>query len=87
MQLLPMASSPDGLISAPVCGHYEDPRLGGAHHNQRREGGGGGGILMFQKLQRWQNPEPDPKGVRVLMPGKDEHRTIISWVAVLHTWP
>ena len=37
MQLLPMASSPDGLISAPVCGHHEDPRLGGAHHNQQRE--------------------------------------------------
>ena len=37
MQLLPMASSPDGLISAPVCGHHEDPRLGGAHHNPQRE--------------------------------------------------
>ena len=35
MQLLPMASSSDGLISAPGCGHHEDPRLGGAHHNQR----------------------------------------------------
>ena len=37
MQLLPMASSPDGLISAPVCGHHEDPRPGGAHHNPQRE--------------------------------------------------
>ena len=37
MHLLPMASSPDGRISAPVRGHHEDPRLGGA----QREGGGG----------------------------------------------
>ena len=37
MQLLPMASSPDGLISALVCGHHEDPRRGGAHHNPQRE--------------------------------------------------
>ena len=37
MQLLPMASPPDGLISAPVCGHHEDPRLGGVW-------GGGGGV-------------------------------------------
>ena len=50
MQLLPMESSPDGLISAPVCGYHEDPRLGGAHHNQQHEwdppprGGVPGGI-------------------------------------------
>ena len=37
MQLLPMASSPDGLISAPECGHHKDPRPGGAHHNPQRE--------------------------------------------------
>ena len=47
MPLLPMASSPDGLISAPVCGHHKDPRLGGARHNQQRVlGGGGVGCLV-----------------------------------------
>ena len=40
MQLLPMASSPDGLISAPVCGHHEDPRLGGACFGGGGLGGG-----------------------------------------------
>ena len=36
MQLLPMAPPLTALISAPVCGHHEDPRLGGAHHNPQR---------------------------------------------------
>ena len=46
MQLLPMASSPDGLISAQDAVITQTPRLRGAHHNQQRachragEGGG-----------------------------------------------
>ena len=54
MQLLPMAW-PD---QCPVCGHHENPRLGGAHHNHQREchtrpwvlaqGGGGGPALLLR---------------------------------------
>ena len=36
------ATSAHGVLpwrpdQCPVCGHHEDPRLGGAHHNQQRE--------------------------------------------------
>ena len=53
MQLLPMASSPDGLISARVCGHHEDPRLGGAHHNQQRECHTRPWVLAHQCVTCW----------------------------------
>ena len=42
MHLLPMASSPDGLISARDAVITKTPRPGGAHHNGKDEGGGGG---------------------------------------------
>ena len=46
MQLLPMASSPDGLISAPVCGHHEDPEENLAQSFKR--GGGSRGAKLSQ---------------------------------------
>ena len=41
MQLLPMASSPDVCL---LCGHHEDPRLGGAHHNPQP----GEGVMVMR---------------------------------------
>ena len=43
MQLLPIASSPDGLISARYAVITKTPGPGGAHHNRQRSGRGGGG--------------------------------------------